>query len=344
MTLARILTSCLAVAWLAATACGCGMELVRPSVEPPALEGSQLEARLDGQVVCHAGGDTAYKGAAYDFSVERWWLAKALRDSGAFRDVLTEAPPETSSTFPCDARLKVELVSTPVVFTGGREAIFFLTVFPGLQPIGVPLCFVWTDREPELVSRYVLEVCVRGEEERGARYEATARGTIEAQTPNGQQTIEGLHEARAELLRLGLRSMLTRFAADREAQARLRAQLSDGPALELEPLLVAKETHAPRARWRTRRVIGWKNESMAAIVAEAKASDLRAQISRLETNLVDLSHEAEVEKDAAQGHTAKGAEAEARDARELSLAYRERVEVLRAILAAYKDELEGRGR
>ena len=269
-------------------------------------------------------------------------LIAALREAGVFqRDVLGGEPPDGTEVA-CEARLRVTRLSEPWIFTDSRELLYIGSLLSG--GLLAPFLFVWTDREPDFVVRYALEVGVRGEEVVAARHEVVARGTISAQSPDRDTANEGLEQARAALHEDAIQALVSQFADDLGAHALLRDQLADAPGEELEPLLVTEETYAPRARWRTRKLIGWKNESLATRVAEAKTSELRALVSRLEACMLDLSHEAEVEKDAAQTFTAAGADADAQGKREMSLAYRERVEALRPILTAVKEELEGRSR
>lgn len=324
---------------------GCGHELVRVSIDPAPTSVEAPRDVIRATVAC--GGMTADDGAR---------LASALTDVGAFEGPVRCG--DDTGDAQIEATLEVVEVSAPVIGTGPRAV---LCVLGTVVPVFAPLMFVWTEREPDLVEELKLTVAVRGEASAG-RYTCTARGTVAAQTPNHwfQSTadieaveVEVVAAHRATLRAAAIEALVARFAADEDARRRLREQLDDGPPAELEPLLVTKETHAPRAQWRTRRLLAWKAACLDAFLAESKVPALREHVGRLEACMVELAHGAELAKDDAEERLAAGAaprgsgspaDGSARDARALSLALRERLEILRPILASIKEELDARSR
>lgn len=319
---------------------GCGFEMVDPRIEPGAVETPGAGEPLASGVVCQVedrGGGTPLQVArrpAVDETLAA--LVAAVREGGVFKGAVTSGAGDEQA-LECDARLVIEPMSEPEILGPLRNLLIWTTVL--LPPIGIPLDFIYIDLEPDLAERYTLQVGVRGEE-LVASYQVTARGTISAQLFGSENP--GLTRARTQLRELGLRALVSRLQGDEAALAKLREQLYDGPPAELAPLLVTKESWLPRGRWRTRRLIAWKNESLETLRAESKTSQLRAMVSQLETCMLDLSHEAESSRNSAQALTASGGDAN-RD-RELSLVYSERIEVLRPILTACKEELQNRGR
>ncbi|MBX3471703.1 MAG: hypothetical protein KF878_33020 [Planctomycetes bacterium] len=343
-----------ATAWLLALVTplgpgGCATELVRVSVEPAALEAAGELARLEGDVTCqveddfkdefdsgHPGFTYAPFRAAFDAqTLSR--LKAALR--GVFAVASSPGDPSDAADAPCEARLRLTSVSHPTITTGARVAVFASACLL----VGIPFCFIWTDREPDLADRYRLEVGVRGEAVT-AVYEVLARGTVRAQTPGPDDAMQDLVAHRAALRDEAVRALVSRFRADTAAQARLRAQLTRDLPTDPGPFLVAEERHPQRARWRTRRLISWTNSALTGWAAEARTAELREALTRLQTCSVDLSHQAQLLVDQAEACVARGAEAEARAARELALACRERVEALRPVLEAAREELEARAR
>lgn len=316
---------------------GCGHELVDARVDPGEVR--ERAGPVLPPAICTGLGTVPEdaKGSPTPNEVDTQALVGALGACGAVERALGFSEPGKDEAL-LEARLTATTLSEPVVHTDAREALMVASV---LLIAPIPFNFIYTDREPELALRIVLEVGVRGEPAAVERYEVVARGTIRAQSPGHV----GVVETHAQSLRgLATRAAISRFAADAAARERLRALLAaDRPEpLELEALLTTKETFVPRARWRTRQLIRVKNETLEATLSEAKASELRALSSKLEACMVDLSHEAEVAKDLAEGSLAKGEASD--EARALSLVYNERIEVLRPILGAVKGELDARAR
>jgi tetratricopeptide (TPR) repeat protein len=112
-----------------------------------------------------------------------------------------------------------------------------------------------------------------------------------------------------------------------------------------DELLVAKEAAVEVGRWRNRRILEAKDGLLPAALRNDKTTDLQALKTRIEETMLDLTHESASAKDHAElAATDKGALAAYAvvQQRELSLVYQERIELLKPMLAAARDELANR--
>ena len=132
--------------------------------------------------------------------------------------------------------------------------------------------------------------------------------------------------------------MAEKREADREALAALRTT-------RLQELLVAAETSSEMARARNHAIIAAKDEQLPGILQEWKTAELAALGVKIEQTVLDLNHACEVAKDRAQQATAAGETSGSIDQlRDLAISYRERIELLKPILGALKDEIANRSR
>ena len=122
-----------------------------------------------------------------------------------------------------------------------------------------------------------------------------------------------------------------------EAESFTKATLSD--------LLVSSDKSEFLAHERNRALIAAKNQQLPAILRDWKTDALSALVVKIEQTILDLDHECEVAKDRAQQATATNGDARQIDElRGLAISYRERIELLKPILAALKEEIANRGR
>jgi hypothetical protein len=119
----------------------------------------------------------------------------------------------------------------------------------------------------------------------------------------------------------------------------------------LPDLLVAADTSVDLARARNRAIVAAKNQQLPAILRDRKIEELSALVVKIEQTILDLNHEAEVAKDNAQqavanpdGPSGRGPGLSAEKSRDLSISYRERIELLKPIAAAIKEEIANRSR
>ena len=113
----------------------------------------------------------------------------------------------------------------------------------------------------------------------------------------------------------------------------------------LTELIVATDPSANLARARNRAIVTTKNQQLPAILHSSKTEELSALVIKIELSILDLNHEGELAKDRAQQATAANADQSQTDElRGLSLSFRERIELLKPILAALKEEIANRNR
>ena len=122
-----------------------------------------------------------------------------------------------------------------------------------------------------------------------------------------------------------------------EAEFFTKASLSD--------LLASSDKRVDLARERNRAIIAAKNQQLPAILRDSKTDELSALVIKIEQTILDLDHECEVAKDRAQQATATNGDARQIDElRGLAISYRERIELLKPILTALKEEIANRNR
>jgi hypothetical protein len=141
-----------------------------------------------------------------------------------------------------------------------------------------------------------------------------------------------------------------------EQVAREEADLLNNASLS--DLLAGSDKSVAFARARNRAIIAAKNKQLPAILRDRKTDELSSLVVKIEQTILDLNHESEVAKDRAQQATAnpeassdrgqpaaaagKGSTVE--ELRDLSISYRERIELLKPIAAAIKEEIANRNR
>jgi len=113
--------------------------------------------------------------------------------------------------------------------------------------------------------------------------------------------------------------------------------------LVFSPPKRGSEHMAQLARWRTAILVQIKNESLPAYLQKTSSGDLLAAITRIETLCLDLVSASGQAKDRAQNMLEKN-EGDPSNERELARALIGRVEVLKPILAAIKQERVNRER
>ena len=130
----------------------------------------------------------------------------------------------------------------------------------------------------------------------------------------------------------------------REAEA-ARAQAAAFQQAALTDLMVSADRTVETARARNRAIIAAKNQQLPAMLRDRKTDELAAFVVKLEQTILDLNHESEVAKDRAQQAMANnGNSGQIEELRGLTISYRERIELLKPILAALKEEIANRNR
>jgi hypothetical protein len=121
-----------------------------------------------------------------------------------------------------------------------------------------------------------------------------------------------------------------------------QVEVAEDPEPALEPFLVSKETAIAEARWRTRALLAVKNRSLRKICDQGSTSDLKSLVEKLEGHILDVSHEGELAKDKVQKELEAGRAADMW--REMVIVYKERIEILKPVLGAIKEEVANRGK
>jgi tetratricopeptide (TPR) repeat protein len=132
-------------------------------------------------------------------------------------------------------------------------------------------------------------------------------------------------------------------AQDRAASARIKEQVASArfreevAKLSLPELLASSE--------KTEAIVAAKRQQLPGILRDRKTDELSVLAVKIEQTILDLNHESEVAKDHAQQVTATNGDPKQSDElRGLSISYRERIELLKPIAAAIKDEIANRNR
>jgi tetratricopeptide (TPR) repeat protein len=140
-------------------------------------------------------------------------------------------------------------------------------------------------------------------------------------------------------------------AQDQAASAKIQEQAAfakfqeEAAKASLSDLLASSDKTESNARERNRAIIAAKNQQLPAILREKKTDELSALVVKIEQTILDLNHESEVAKDRAQQATATNGDArQIEELRGLTISYRERIELLKPILTALKEEIANRNR
>jgi hypothetical protein len=179
-----------------------------------------------------------------------------------------------------------------------------------------------------------------------------------------------------------MNSLKTAMVADIQAylqqrqQEALQKEIAAFYEAPLADLFVPSDKNVAAARARNRAIISAKTRQLPGLLRNSKTDDLTALVVKIEQTILDLNHESEIAKDRAQQSVASGdaatrsgpastddssrmgariARARGMSApagqsisvdelRDLSISYRERIELLKPIAAAIKEEIANRNR
>jgi hypothetical protein len=116
--------------------------------------------------------------------------------------------------------------------------------------------------------------------------------------------------------------------------------------LPLDKLLASQDGAVSTARARNRALIEAKGLTFSDLLRNKKTADLTSLAIQIEQTILDLNHESETCKDRAQQAAEHGTarENDVAQLRELALVYKERIEILKPILTAIKDEIANRNK
>ncbi|HHO76820.1 MAG TPA: hypothetical protein ENN05_10395 [Deltaproteobacteria bacterium] len=127
------------------------------------------------------------------------------------------------------------------------------------------------------------------------------------------------------------------------APSRIAVRVVEEPPLEdfIDTPDISGPDRADNLRWSNSVLIEAKNRSLEKLLREESRNTLMGLVTRIEKSILDLSEQAERAKDRAQNIVQKG-EGDPAPERELSILCRQRIEVLKPILAALKQEAAAR--
>lgn len=126
---------------------------------------------------------------------------------------------------------------------------------------------------------------------------------------------------------------------DNGVPAKIAVRAVDEPPLEdfIDTPGLTGADRSDNLRWSNGVLLEAKNRSLAKLLKEKTTDELLTLVTRIEKSILDLSEQAEQAKDRAQAIVEKGQGDPASD-RELSVLCRQRIEILKPILAAIKQE------
>ncbi|MEN6448328.1 MAG: hypothetical protein ABFD70_11460, partial [Syntrophaceae bacterium] len=119
------------------------------------------------------------------------------------------------------------------------------------------------------------------------------------------------------------------------APARIAVRTVEEPPLE--DFIETPSLTADNLRWSNGVLLEAKNRSLPKVLKEKSGSELVGLATRIEKSILDLNEQSERAKDRAQTKVEKGDGDPAPD-RELSVLCRQRIEILKPILAAVKQQ------
>jgi hypothetical protein len=186
----------------------------------------------------------------------------------------------------------------------------------------------------------------------GQELSVHSREVVAGMTPY-QQLFPGMMAA----LKTEMMSDLLGQVRQRQEQATLAEAIVFQKAA-LTDLLAGSDKWAALARERNRALIAARTQQLPGILRDRKTDELTALAVKIEQTILDLNHECEVAKDQAQLAAANPDASAGRsqavvagargftvgELRDLSISYRERIELLKPIAAALKEEIANRSR
>lgn len=162
------------------------------------------------------------------------------------------------------------------------------------------------------------------------------------QAPVARRTASGEWEVQRRYLMLSSRPMVATALLENGVPARGMVLPVETPPLAdfIDAPAMTPEAAAP-VRWSNNILLQIKNGPLAAELAAKPLPELRDLITRLESSLLDLNERVGRANDRAQQAIEKGENPEA--LRELAVVYRQRGEVLKAVLQMVRQEAAARG-
>ena len=122
-------------------------------------------------------------------------------------------------------------------------------------------------------------------------------------------------------------------------------QIATFPKASLPELIASSDANSACAAARNRALIAAKVQQLPALLRDRKTDELSALVVKIEQTELDLNHESEMAKDRAQQMAAEnGAAPQIAELRGLAISYQDRIELLKPIAVALKEEIANRNR
>jgi hypothetical protein len=117
------------------------------------------------------------------------------------------------------------------------------------------------------------------------------------------------------------------------------------PKASLPDLIASSDADSACAGARNRALVAAKVQQLSALLREKKTEELTALVVKIEQTELDLNHGSETAKDRAQQLAAENSAApQIAELRGLAISYQERIELLKPIAVALKEEITNRNR
>jgi hypothetical protein len=163
-------------------------------------------------------------------------------------------------------------------------------------------------------------------------------GGAEDPRTSAQQSLQELAESRA-----AEQERRNRSARDQQERQRIILEFTGTNAgAESADVFKLEPSHQISAKEINELLIVWKNRNLERLL-RSTTEELRGHIDQIEVTILEATESAERERDEAQRLMASGGIGESQHT-ELARAYRLRIEVLKPILAAIKEEIANRSK
>ena len=226
-------------------------------------------------------------------------------------------------------------------------------LFARIQPVGEtkPDYIIKIRSEESRPSDFRLRVTLQAFD--AATQQEVSAHTMEKSTGTSvwTYTVEDTSAAIQQIMPRLKADLATDLIADMQAKARrqqeraARAEAEFFTKASLFDLLARSDKSVFLARERNLAIVAAKNQQLPAMLRDRKTDELSALVVKIEQTILDLNHECERAKDRAQQATATNGDPQQIDKLlGLAISYRERIELLKPILTALKEEIANRNR
>jgi hypothetical protein len=203
----------------------------------------------------------------------------------------------------------------------------FARIAPDNEPADYNVKIEWIDTQTQMYPGEVARVTIT------AKNTKTGEGGTASVKITGQDKIPEVMATLKATLATGLQQNVAR------EQAVLFAKEP------LPELIASSDASSACAGERNRALIAAKIKQLPVLLREKNTEELTALVVKIEQTMLDLNHGSEMAKDRAQQMAAENSAApQIAELRGLAVSYQERIELLKPIAAALKEEIANRNR